>query len=74
MTTASNIEPLAADIVLAAHNIAKNYGGTQALKGVNFDIRRGRVTALLGENGAGKSTLMNILSGVVSPTSGIHRA
>ena len=70
MTTASHVEPPAADIVLAARNIAKNFGGTQALRGVNFDIRRGKVTALLGENGAGKSTLMNILSGVVTPTSG----
>ena len=70
MTTASRIEPPAAAIVLAARNIAKNYGGTLALRGVNFDIRRGKVTALLGKNGAGKSTLMNILSGVVTPTSG----
>ena len=58
------------DVVLAARNVVKTYGGTQALKGVNFDIRRGRVTTLFGENGAGKSTLMKILSGVETPTSG----
>jgi len=56
--------------VLAARNIVKTYGGTHALKGVNFDIRRGKVTTLFGENGAGKSTLMKILSGVTTPTSG----
>ena len=60
----------ASDIVLTARNVAKIYGSTHALKGVNFDIRRGKVTTLFGENGAGKSTLMKVLSGVVTPTSG----
>lgn len=57
-------------VVLEARNIVKNYGGTRALKGVNFEIRQGTVTTLFGENGAGKSTLMKILSGVEQPTSG----
>ena len=52
---------------MSARGITKIYGATQALKGVDFDIRRGAVTALFGENGAGKSTLMKILSGVESP-------
>jgi erythritol transport system ATP-binding protein len=67
MTTPS---PPAADAVLSARDIVKIYGSTHALKGVNFDIHRGKVTTLFGENGAGKSTLMKILSGVVNPTSG----
>ena len=58
------------EIVLSARDVAKSYGPIQALKGVNFDIRRGKVTTLFGENGAGKSTLMKVLSGVVKPTSG----
>jgi erythritol transport system ATP-binding protein len=57
-------------IVLSARGITKHYGGVKALKGVDFDIRAGRVTTLFGENGAGKSTLMRILSGVERPTSG----
>ncbi|MGO1837957.1 MAG: sugar ABC transporter ATP-binding protein [Candidatus Microbacterium stercoravium] len=57
-------------VVLEARDIVKNYGGTRALKGVNFEIRSGTVTTLFGENGAGKSTLMKILSGVEQPTSG----
>ncbi|TCQ29624.1 sugar ABC transporter ATP-binding protein [Rhizobium sp. PP-CC-3G-465] len=57
-------------VVMEARNIAKSYGSIHALKGVNFEIRRGQVTTLFGENGAGKSTLMKILSGVVQPTSG----
>ena len=59
-----------ADVVLHAQDIVKNYGGTRALKGVNFGVHRGKVTTLFGENGAGKSTLMKILSGVEQPTSG----
>ncbi len=58
------------EVVLAARNIAKSYGNTHALKGVNFDVHRGQVTTLFGENGAGKSTLMKILSGVVQPSAG----
>jgi len=67
---AADLEPAAGSVVLAARDIVKTYGGTRALKGVNFDIHRGTVTTLFGENGAGKSTLMKILSGVESPTSG----
>jgi erythritol transport system ATP-binding protein len=58
------------EVVLSARNVAKSYGSVHALKGVNFDIRRGQVTTLFGENGAGKSTLMRILSGVTPPSSG----
>jgi erythritol transport system ATP-binding protein len=58
------------NIVLRAKDIVKTYGGTRALKGVNFDVHRGKVTTLFGENGAGKSTLMKILSGVETPTTG----
>jgi len=58
------------DVLLEARDIVKNYGGTRALKGVNFAIRAGTVTTLFGENGAGKSTLMKILSGVEQPSSG----
>ncbi len=70
MSAALDVQPIPNGPVLSARNIAKSYGNTHALKGVNFDIHRGKVTTLFGENGAGKSTLMKILSGVVTPTSG----
>ncbi|WEO76867.1 sugar ABC transporter ATP-binding protein [Cryobacterium sp. SO2] len=72
MTAAATLAPATAtDVVMRAIGISKTYGATHALKGVDFEIRRGTVTVLFGENGAGKSTLMKILSGVESPTSGV---
>ena len=70
MSMAADLMPPAPDAVLSARNVTKIYGSTHALKGVNFDIHRGKVTTLFGENGAGKSTLMKILSGVATPTAG----
>lgn len=67
-----NVNPalLKGEVILEARNVSKVYGSTHALKGVNFEIRRGEVTTLFGENGAGKSTLMKILSGVINPSAG----
>ncbi len=58
---------------LQVTGIAKRYGATVALDGVDLAVRPGEVLALLGENGAGKSTLMNVLSGEVQPDRGEMR-
>jgi ribose transport system ATP-binding protein len=55
---------------LVAEDIAKSYGGVQALKGVSLDLRHGEVHGLVGANGAGKSTLIRILAGVTQPDAG----
>ena len=51
-------------------DISKSFPGTQALKSVSFDLKRGEVHVLVGENGAGKSTLVGVLSGVYQPDAG----
>jgi len=57
--------------ILSIRGLRKSYGsGTEALKSVDLDIRRGEIFALLGPNGAGKTTLINIVCGIVTPTDG----
>ena len=56
------MEPM--EIVLAAQDVTKRFGGVKALDGARLEVRAGQVTAVLGENGAGKSTLMKVLAGV----------
>jgi ABC-2 type transport system ATP-binding protein len=59
------------DPILSIRGLRKEYGtGVQALKSVDLDIRKGEIFALLGPNGAGKTTLINIVCGIVTPTSG----
>ena len=57
--------------ILDIKNLHKTYaGGFEALRDVSLQIERGEIFALLGPNGAGKTTLINIVCGMVNPTSG----
>jgi ABC-2 type transport system ATP-binding protein len=57
--------------IIQIRGLSKVYAsGFQALRNVDLEIRRGEIFALLGPNGAGKTTLINIVCGIVNPTSG----
>ena len=55
---------------MEVRNIAKSFGGLAVLQDVSFDLKAGEKVALIGPNGAGKTTFINILSGLLRPTSG----
>ena len=56
--------------VLEAIELHKSFVEIRAVDGVDFDVRKGEVHAIVGENGAGKSTLIKMLAGVIAPDSG----
>jgi ABC-2 type transport system ATP-binding protein len=57
--------------VISISKLGKTYAsGLRALEDVDLEIRKGEIFALLGPNGAGKTTLINIVCGIVTPTSG----
>jgi lipooligosaccharide transport system ATP-binding protein len=64
------IEPQSRTSTLVARNLKKSYDGFEAVKGVDFEVRRGECFGFLGPNGAGKTTTMKMIYGAVIPTSG----
>ncbi|WP_435160979.1 ABC transporter ATP-binding protein [Halorubrum sp. SY-15] len=59
-----------ADTILDVTDVTKRFGELVAVDDVSFGIERGTFVGLIGPNGAGKSTLFNLITGVLSPTSG----
>ena len=62
--------PAAGTTVVSLSELSKEYGGVHAVRGVTLDLHGGEVVGLIGPNGAGKTTLVNMVSGLVAPTSG----
>lgn len=58
------------DFVLEVDNLRKNFGIFEAVKGISFAVKKGQVVGLLGPNGAGKTTTIQMLLGIMLPTSG----
>ena len=58
------------DIAIQTKDLTKSFKDTKVLKGVDLQVRRGQIFALLGSNGAGKTTAVNILSTLLTPDSG----
>lgn len=58
------------DNILEVKNLKMNYGPIAALKGIDLEIPKGKIVALLGANGAGKTTTLKLVSGLLKPSGG----
>ena len=58
------------EVLLTVKGLAKHFGGLKAVDGVDMEVRRGEIQALIGPNGSGKTTILNMLSGLYIPTAG----
>jgi len=56
--------------MLNTHEVKKNFGGVQALRGCSLNVAKGTITGLIGPNGAGKTTLFNVICGIFKPDGG----
>ncbi len=66
----TRVHPAPGESVARVQKLAKEYGGVHAVRDVDLELRSGEVVGLIGPNGAGKTTLVNMISGLVPPSSG----
>jgi branched-chain amino acid transport system permease protein len=58
------------DVLLRLSGLSKFFGGLRAVDGIDLDVKRGRIHALIGPNGSGKTTTLNLICGLYRPSSG----
>lgn len=58
------------ETVLETKELGIRFGGLQAVKDFDFEVKKGQIAGIVGPNGAGKTTILNLISGVYRPTSG----
>ena len=58
------------EVIIRVRNLVKSFVGRVVLEGINLDVRKGEITAIMGGSGCGKSTLLRHLIGVLRPDSG----
>jgi branched-chain amino acid transport system ATP-binding protein len=63
-------EQLLAEPLLEVRDVAKSFGGFQALGGISLSVAPGEIVGLIGPNGSGKTTLINVISGLLGADSG----
>ncbi len=61
---------MTAPALLEVSGLSRSFGGVRAVDNVTFTLREGEIVGLIGPNGAGKTTLVNLVTGVVAPSSG----
>ena len=60
------------DVLLQVSGLKVSYGGIQAVKGVDFEVRRGELVCLIGSNGAGKTSTMKAVTGSLASSGSVH--
>jgi len=71
--TGTAVDLPAGAALLEVDGLELRFGGTRAVDGVSFDVRRGELLAIIGPNGAGKTSIFNCISGVYAPQAGTIR-
>lgn len=69
LNTATTLDALDTPLIQAI-GLHKRFGSTEALRGIDFEVKRGEVLAVMGPSGSGKSTLIHCLAGVLAPDEG----